>query len=183
MVPMFGINKRLDIIIGLLKRDMVETYNEDELTSKEFDPDAELDLMAQQIMKCNDPRELARLNTVYSEKTKLKNKLVARHRMTESNPQQPEKPSKEQELAQLAQKTDWIKGIWETVPGPIKSWCNIEAKKHTGGKTVDELLENSDALQNVLEKAGTVVTNLPKSKAGGKLDIETPYNPNQPPQA
>lgn len=98
--------------------------------------------------------------------------------LTEAEAAPPEKSMQE-----LADKTAWLKAVWESVPRPLRPLVNNLARQRLG-KSVDELMQDSAALQaaetmiagaakGIFNRIQGPQTPTPTSD-GGLLDIEKP---------
>lgn len=191
MVLWFGLGKRMERIEGKLDKLLDDTTYSDPEADETPDYDTELERLGLRILKSDNPGEIRRLRALLDEKTEVSRRFKLKA-YNEQRRQMEAEPEKKVTLAELAGKTDIIKGIWDGLPDIAKAYINNKAKDYTGGKTVSELLENSDALQSVLRgAAGAVMSAKPTQgtqnntqtpKQSGYLSVELPYNPNIAPQ-
>lgn len=121
----------------------------------------------------------------------MKRKILQARRQSQEKLGKPrdngQESSKEEQIQDLNKKTDYIKGIWDGLPAGLKTGINLYAKKYTGGKSVDEVLNNSDLIQGLISTGANAAGSMIAAKQQGKpklsttLDIEMPYATNNPP--
>jgi hypothetical protein len=191
---MFGYVKKKDFeaFQQELRQVLTEIANNSNKTSKSM---SDYDEITETVLSTQDPIKLQRLQQALRKQRQIINELNQSQRMTghsglrkPNNQPEMEDLAPEQQIADLEQKTDYIKGIWAGLPAVLKTGINAYAKKYTGGKSIDEVLSSSENIQNLITQgagvAGAAIgaVNKPKPKSDGLLDIERPYpvgtNPN-----